>query len=247
MAAPGREEPFGDPFQGLNDQSAGVRSGGSKLHPTTRLRLENFPKIGGGLQYTVYDLGNGRVFKRPTTFWESYWRVLGWRMPFHKTSILSAHKDVARIKSYTQRSFQNLRPLLPRVSRDLGNPVIFGDLSYEQDLAVVVADYFPNHTFRENRDLVDRYIALTFRFWEMGFGEWPFKLCLNYGVDRGGALILLDLGELFFDKRKAVGRIAKRHWDRVVIRDPAVAGYYRAGMDRAMTVANVEAHWGRAL
>lgn len=216
-------------------------------HPATGLHLSGLPKIGGGVQYTVYDLGNGRVFKRPTTFWESYRRVLAWRLPFHKTAIWSAHRDVRRIKSYAERSLENIRALLPEISRELGNPVIYSDHSYEQDIAVVVDDYFRDHSFGENKELIDRYVGLLFRFWEFGFSEWPFKMCFNYGVDRSGALILIDLGELYFDKQKAVQRIAKRHWERAIIPDRALDGYYRDVMDLAMTVGNVEALWGRRL
>ena len=237
-----------EPFGGAAVRSRPMsKSIAFQCHPATGLGLAGFPKIGGGVQYTVYDLGNGRVFKRPTTFWESYWRVLAWRLPFHKTAIWSAHRDVRRIKSYAERSLENVRALLPELSRELGNPVIYRDHSYEQDKAVVVDEYFRSHCFAENRELIDRYVALLFRFWEYGFSEWPFKMCFNYGVDCGGALILIDLGELFFDKQKAVQRIAKRHWERAVIADLALARYYRDVMDQAMTVSNVEALWGRRL
>jgi hypothetical protein len=230
----------------LGGEPASIPDGpDGQRHPATAIRLSEVPKIGGGIQYTVYDLGNGRVFKRPTTFWESYWRVLAWRLPFRKSAFWTAHRDVRRIKAYAARSLQNIRPLLPLYSRDLGNPVIYDDLSYDQDWALVVEEYFAYHTFAENKALIDSYIALLFRFWDFGFSEWPFKLCFNFGVDRSGSLILMDLGELFFDKDNALQRIAKRHWERALFRDPALASYYLSEMDRAMTPANVEARWGR--
>ena len=95
--------------------------------------------------------------------------------------------------------------------------------------------------------LIDRYIALLFRLWEHGFNDRPFKFCFNFGVGSDGQLILLDLGELYFEKAQALERIHARHWEMLHLRDKRLNAYYRRAMEAAMTVANLEKYWGRAL
>jgi hypothetical protein len=200
-------------------------------------------RIGAGLQYTVYDLGNGRVFKRPASNWECYARMFAWRFPFRKIKPWKLPDEVARIRADAARSLERIKPLLPRVGPSLGNPMLHDRLCYEQDRATVLEDYFRNHTLGENKAVVDQYIALLFHLWGQGFNDGPFKFTLNFGMDPGGKVILLDLGELYFEKEKALERIRVREWERTQIPDAALDAYYRRAMNAAMTIANVEIHW----
>ncbi|MBU6299578.1 MAG: hypothetical protein KGJ79_06575 [Alphaproteobacteria bacterium] len=234
--------------QNIDSLSSAFTRYGTKLRRRAlRDDLSVLRKIGSGLQYTVYDLGNGRVFKRPATFLESYVRIFAWRFPFRKTSIWDVTREIRQKRARAALSLEWVRPLLPRISRELGNPVLYADLSYEQDRAVVVNDYLRNHTLAENKELVDRYVATLLRFWEHGFNDRTCSFCLNFGVDETGAVILLDLGELYFEKDTARQRVRLGHWRDVHIDDDVLNAYYRGAMKTAMTEANVEMYWGRAL
>lgn len=204
-------------------------------------------KIGEGLQYTVYDLGNGRTFKKPTNVLQRCCRVLAWRFPFLETPIWTIPRDILRVRADARRSLGGLRPLLPFISLELGSPTINDDFSYEQDRAVVVTDYFRTHSLASNKRVIDEYVALLFRFWEHGFTERAFKILMNFGVTADDRLILLDLGELYFEKETARQRIRACPWEGALILDAVLNEYYRAAMRSAMTVENLEAYWGRAL
>ena len=112
---------------------------------------------------------------------------------------------------------------------------------------MVVADYFQTHTLAQNKRVIDDYIALLFHFWEHGVSDRAFKLPMNFGVTDDGRLILLDLGELYFEKEKAFQRVRARPWESVLISDEVLNDYHRGAMNRAMTLENVEMHWGRSL
>lgn len=211
------------------------------------LRVAGMNRVGEGIQYTAYDLGNGRIFKRPTTFLECGRRMLAWRYPFIELPIWTIPRDILRAKRDARTSLAGLRPLLPDLSLELGNPAINDDLSYEQDRAVAVGDYFRTHSLTQNKRAVDQYIVLLFRFWEYGFNDRPFKLPLNFGVTDDDRIILLDLGELYFEKEKALLRIHARLWEKVFIPDPALKAYYCKAMDRAMTPGNLDIYWARSL
>jgi hypothetical protein len=212
-----------------------------------RIRHTALPRIGGGFQYNVYDLANGRVFKCPVATWQCYARIFAWRFPFRDTSVWSLRREVRQIRIDAARSLEMIRPLLPRVSHDLGNPFFLGDLCYEQDRATVLEDYFRSHSLSESKDAIDQYIVLLFRLWEHGFNDRPFKFHLNFGMNKSGNVILLDLGELYFEKEKALERIKARLWERVHLCDEVLDAYYHRVMAVAMTTANVEARWGQAL
>lgn len=203
-------------------------------------------RIGEGLQYTVYTLGNGRVFKKPASVLESCYRVLVWRYPYLEMPIWKIPHDVLRLKANTRASLIGLRPLLPSLSIELGNPIVNDDCSFEQDFAIVMADYFQTHAPADNRRVIDHYIALLFRFWEYGITDRSFKLSMNFGVTHG-RVILLDLGELYFEKEIAHERIHARIWERAPVHDAALNEYYFEAMNTAMTAENLEMHWGKSL
>ncbi|MEI6400196.1 MAG: hypothetical protein WCO58_01585 [bacterium] len=197
-------------------------------------------KIGGGWQYSVYDLENGRVIKKPNTFWQAYWTIFFYRFP---KNVFHTDRRICRINADAQKSLVFLKTLLSIIGSEFGNPIIHDDYSYEQDKVVPVKTYFKIHSFEENKKIVDQYIAQVFLFWSYGFGERPFKLTNNYGVTKEGKLVFFDLGELYFTKEKAYERVASRHWDRTPISDSKLQKYYIGQMDKNYTIENIEKYW----
>ncbi len=202
-------------------------------------------KIGGGWQYSVYDMGSSRVLKKPASRAQQYWQIFWWtclKKPFWQ--ILERAR---RVQLHAESSLCNLQPLLPKVALFLGNPVIHKDYSYEQDKATPLEKYFKEHTFEENIKIIDKYAEVYLLLWSYGFNDQPFKPCRNFGVTHDGRVILLDLGELYFTKEKAKERIQSRHWRSAFFLSWKLKQYYVEKMDSIVTLQNLEKYWRKSI
>lgn len=197
-------------------------------------------KIGRGWQYTVYDIGNNRVLKKQNTYIQTFWQIFFYRFPFN---IKRAFRGNYKMIRHANESIAFLRTsIIP--SQYLANPKFLSDNSYEQDKVVPINIYFKKHNLDQNKLVIHRYIELCFIFWEYGFGDVPFKLNKNYGVNSNGEVVLFDLGELYFTKEKALERVNSKHWYKTNIKDNKVKEYYVHLMDTFFTKDSVEKHWG---
>lgn len=197
-------------------------------------------KIGQGWQYTAYDLGNGRVFKKVNTRMQTFRQAFWYRFP---RNIKRAYFVYGRMRILARASLDFLNPRIHALKKVTGNPIINIDYSYEQDLVTPVNVYFKKHTYDENVKIIDQYTDLIFLFWSHGFGDQPFKLPLNYGVTNNNELVLIDLGELYFTKEKALERIKSKHWHNTFFYFKKLKEYYVKKMDTIMTVDNLEKYW----
>ncbi len=201
-------------------------------------------KLGNGWQYNAYDLNNDRVLKKQKTLISSFFTVAFYKMYLFMRGPRYVYKRAKKVLDYTQTSIKQIRQILNQeLKGKLGNPEFINDTDFTQDKVIPLEKYFQTHTLEENKKIVDKYIELIFIFWKYGFGDTPFKITINFGVDKRGEVILFDLGELYFDKEKAKERIASRDWHKNYIENKDLAKYYVEKMDAEFTLENLEKYW----
>lgn len=205
-------------------------------------------KIGGGWQYNVYDLGNGRVRKVEKTFFQKlcteptlygFFRYL-W---INAVSI----RDLDRV---IKHSVENLRNNLATVDPALiGNPLFIGDHTYEQDKVISFGDMIKmSHDKASQRKLVESYMRNIIFCWQYGFSDMTFNFLSNNGVNSKGEVILIDLGELEWDKENVREFIRNKKWEHQNsfshVDDPELKAYIQEQFDTMITLQNLERFWG---
>ncbi len=164
-------------------------------------------KIAQGLQYTVYDMGNRRVLKIKTTLFEKVRILRSWNIRNPITIIRCVFE--AYLITYT--SIQGLKFVKNIDWSMFGNPTFFG-LNYEQDKVTTLSDFFSSHTISENKLIIDALIVHIHNQWKYGMADTVYNFTVNNGVDASGSVILIDLGELTFDKEVVRTHITKKKW-----------------------------------
>ncbi len=164
-------------------------------------------KIGKGLQYVVYDYGD-RVLKIPRSIYGIIFTLFKWA--FFEPSYLFFNKHIknlehSRVNSITGIKSRKIKPSL------LGNPVFDGNNIW-QDKAIPLKKLIKSE---ENLEKIFRDYAIFIKeCWKYGFQDRIFNFGINYGLDRNEKIILLDFGELTFDKREVAKLISSHHWTK---------------------------------
>lgn len=112
-------------------------------------------------------------------------------------------------------SLQGIRTILgdhPELGSSLANPIIDEESNYRQDRVTVMGEALRNRSRREAKYLIDQYVDLNLFHASYGFADRIFNMGVNNGVDSTGRVVLLDLGELTFEKERAVQMAATRQW-----------------------------------
>ncbi len=203
-----------------------------------------YPLIGIGLQHAVYQGQPRRVLKRPTTTLEKVRILWSWGI----RNPLKILRSVISANQTTQQSITGLKARLCDANRQFfGEPVFTNPLSYHQDSAVTLLDYFSAHLFAENQTIVDAYITHMFAMWSCGIADTVFNFTVNHGVTSSGSVIIVDLGELTFSKETIADLIRERTWERQwslkTMPDSELKTYILDQMRSRITVANLETRW----
>ncbi len=175
------------------------------------MKFDKNQRVGKGWQYTVYDLGNGRVYKKFNTKLEAYrimlkdrWYIF-WRLPGY----------LKKMKKNVKKSFQFLEK--NDIDGDLiGNFKRRKGLDYEQDKAVPLKDYckkLSRDSKKECRAIVDKFIKLVDTLYsDYGCMDKAMKFGKNFGIDNNGQVVLIDIGEIWFEPKSIKKRVKKRTW-----------------------------------
>lgn len=189
--------------------------------------------IGAGGQYRVYDLGNGRVFKRYRGRLSAFMRSVR-TFSYRRHSLLELPRYAPWLRDLAKRSISALKQIRPDFAL-FGNPAFHGKLDYEQDLAIPVGQYVNNLSPAEVRHLIDSFVDLNRRLIAQGVVEHTFDIGTNFGIGRNGNVIVLDLGGLLIGSDDISGRLAVRPWSRhyalKTLPEP-LRDYFVARMDR---------------
>jgi hypothetical protein len=191
--------------------------------------------LGRGWQYTTYDLGNGRVFKKynsaPLAYVIIFFAFLRWGNP-KPWNIPKRH---SLCKNDARASFAKIREgiLEPWMT---GNPKLLDTLDYEQDTLKPLHALFKTITVDEGKKLIDKFVALNTVLLTKRIIDKSFKIGANFGLDREGRVVLMDLGELYSDENIIEERRRKRVWDSPYlvrgIPNKELREYYIEQMDR---------------
>jgi len=198
-------------------------------------------KIGEGWQYSVYDLGNGRVLKRFHSFFRSYWVILKTIFPFKDDSIMMIPDFSRSMKSKALISFEILRRRnIP--SNWLGNPEFINELDFEQDKAKPLHDVFTNSDTAMIKQIIDKFVVFNKQLLERGVIDKSFNITKNYGLNEKGEIVLIDIGELFDDPDQIKQQCTSRAWDKNY-----VAGCIENKEARKYFVQEMDNHFGTQL
>ncbi len=198
------------------------------------MKFDKSQRVGKGWQYTVYDLGNGRVYKKFNTKLEAYrimlkdrWYVF-WRLPGY----------FKEMKKNVKKSFQFLEGN-KMDSKLLGNFKRRKGLDYEQDKVIPLQDYcktFSGDSKKKCKVVVDKFIKLVDTFYsDYGFIDKAMKFGKNFGIDNNGQVILIDIGEIWFELKSIKKRVEKRTWsnaDNMEGVPKYLREYYIQGLDK---------------
>lgn len=170
-------------------------------------------KIGEGWQYSVYDMGNERVFKKFHSPIKSYWVILKTIFPFKDDSLAMVPSFSKSAKKKALSSFEIIKRniILPSW---LGNPKFLNGLNYEQDKAQPLHDIFENSGTESIKSIIDEFIVFNKRLLEKGVIDKSFNITKNYGLNKEGKIILIDIGELFDNPERIKKQITDRAWDK---------------------------------
>src|SRR5688500_3960991 len=116
----------------MREEALAAPADARAVRPTYRI----WNRCGSGLQYSVFDLRNGRVLKVPRSFPAQFWRLIRVKRPRSRAAIIDILERVRRQKGLIATSFANLESIMPRMDRGLvGNPELLSGGCYTQDKA----------------------------------------------------------------------------------------------------------------
>ena len=95
-------------------------------------------------------------------------------------------------------------------------------------------------------DLLERYLQSILRNWRSGFSETSFNFTVNHGLNADGEVVVLDVGELTFDRAEAQefldGRLWRNAFSARVI-EPAQADHLFRRMEAWVTQNRILGEW----
>lgn len=203
-------------------------------------------KIGQGLSYTVYDLDNGRVLKKPTFYFYKFSKLLFWSV-WHRFNF-SLIKKLRPIISSGKESIEILRKYSDKIDlKVIGFPEFCSSLEYSQDKVLILREYFKLHSIEENKIVIDNYIQNIFQTWKNGFSDIDFNFAMNSGVNDKGFVVLADINGLSFSKEEILKLIKSRtwlsKWSYESLDDLDLKYYFKSEMNRNLTKKNLDKFW----
>ncbi|MFO0743711.1 MAG: hypothetical protein U0469_01495 [Candidatus Paceibacterota bacterium] len=200
-------------------------------------------KIGEGYYYNVYDIGNGRVFKKLKSNFRIFLFILISRS-FNPDFIREYINTKKNIK-ITELKYKKLVKILKDLSL-IGNPNFFdGSINYEQDKVLIVKKILKKYGIHDLKMVLDNYIELIKKSWEFGFSEISFNFTVNCGV-LDGRIIFIDFNEITFSiedvKKDIENQIWLHRWSFSHL-NKELKEYYKKRMEEELTVENLEKLW----
>lgn len=192
-------------------------------------------KIGQGWQYTTYDLENGRVFKKFHSWLKAYLVIFKEIFPFNKDSFFEIPSFIKDVKRKANESFEILKRVnIPQ--EWMANPRFINKYDFEQDKVRPLHEVFEDLDSEEIKQIIDKFIEFNLRLFNLGVIDKGFNITKNYGLNKDGQIVLIDIGELFDDKELITQQIKDRGWVKNYvagcIQDKEAREYFINEMDR---------------
>lgn len=193
-------------------------------------KLDKNKILGQGWQYMVYDLNNERVYKK----FNNNWQMISVMWKARKQVFWQIPSYIEEMKNNAVKSFDYLDNI--KIDKNLlGNFERKQGLDYEQDKALSIKEYLKNAPDDEVKVIVDKFIKLIKIFWESGFMDKAMKIGKNFGVNKNGEVILIDIGEIWYKDESIKQRLKKRIWavkDNMEGLPEKIRPYYIKKMDK---------------
>ncbi len=200
--------------------------------------------IGSGWQFDAYASGD-RVWKIPVSRFRMATRVLRSypalvAQPFSlmvKIQELTEDRDLV-LQEIDRREIDGR--LLANFRREGGR--------YIQDLVTPLGDVLEDGRL-DPFWLMDRYVDSVRRGWNSGFAETSFNFTVNHGLNNRGQVVIVDVGELTFDKRQVARQIEQKFWEKAFSArtlPEQVRAYLFRAMDRTVNLNQLEREWSEA-
>jgi len=164
--------------------------------------------VESGLQFKNY-VYKDKVVKKPRTLAGVIIKYLSWKpvLLFHPDKLF---KDSLNSLSYTREQFKDLK--LRKGIFDFLGIVEIKDNSIIQKRCVPLGNFLERNSIEENKKMLVKYFKFIQKMWSNGFFESTFEFAVNYGITRDGKINLIDVGELCFEKAKAIRYIKQKYW-----------------------------------
>jgi hypothetical protein len=196
--------------------------------------------IGSGWQFDAYVQGD-LVIKLTTS-------------PFRMaTRVLRSYPTLVFRLGELKRKVEGLVTLRSKTLAQLAQREIDTDLiaNFRQENGRYVQDRLTPlaGALKEGRDpywLMDRYIESIRAGWRSGFAETSFNFTVNHGLTERGRVVVLDVGEMSFDRGEVERIIEDRLWERsfsMLGLPPDVRVYLLERMDRLMNTDRLIREW----
>ena len=228
--------------------------------PTDQLPLTGNPAnpeergnlIGLGGQFTVHDIGNGRVIKIPNSMDGSRLFVGGYGPHVLKMKRHIPIEETARNRDSCVPHVLRLAARYPVLSEALANPSAASGGCFTQDKVHPLKELIPESSPSEIRHYLDETAEVYRLCWRYGIADYIFFFIVNNAIDARGKVVLLDFGETAFDTTWVENFVKDRSWATkdVLIKkflSPEYhEHYYKAITDR-LSGDNFERHWAADL
>lgn len=101
----------------------------------------------------------------------------------------------------------------------------------------------------EAKKLIRSLIDFILELWKYKIHEKTYKFNLNYGVDNGGNIVLIDFLEITDDKEKVKKQIVNKKWDKperyLDKIDMKIARFLLDLANKELNLDNLEKNWGK--
>ena len=98
-----------------------------------------------------------------------------------------------------------------------------------------------------SRELVDKYIDHILACWNYGFSDTVFNFMINSGITTDGDVVLIDLGELSWNRDEVAELVQKKHWEKRSsynrLWDIELKKYMQEQFYKKITLTSLYIHW----
>ncbi len=169
-------------------------------------------KIGQGWQYSVYDLENGRVYKRKNSRWEAY-KVM-WRSTLPFPPIWKFAKFYDSVGNEARDSLKKIEETSLDAGLFANSKILSNGIDYEQDKIIPIQDYFQSHSIEEGKVVIDKFIVFVKFLMAHNMVDKSFAIGKNFGLNSNGEVVLCDIGEIWSDPENIQKLIMEKIWSK---------------------------------
>jgi hypothetical protein len=208
--------------------------------------------IGIGGQYTVHDIGNGRVMKIPNSMDGSRRFVGGYGSHVLKMKRHKPLEETAQQRDHSIPHVLRLAARYPVLYEALARPDAAPGLCFTQDRVKPLRDLIPSASPDEIRGFLDGFADVCQLCWRYGIHDNILFFVVNNAIDASGKVVMVDFGEVGLDTPFVAECAEGRKWEtsdgllKGFLPDEYHAYYFQAMKDR-LSGGNFERHWATDL